>query len=716
MGVLIFVLSLFLYFISHHEGLRKSVVKSLLTSVPFIVIVIEICSFFNCLIPWILQLFFIVLSILIFLNTKRTLNLIPSLKALFFLVRKSALLFSIIALIIIPQFFFGIIIAPNNWDTLTYHFGRIGYWLQHGNVSFYPTNDIAQIYSQPLAEYLQLSIMSGFPSDYAGFIVQFGAWLGCGVLGSLWLQKMGFSLKNQILGGSFTLLIPLGIMQSITGQNDLISAFFFFLTIYHLPPITPLSSHSIASLKWAALATACAALTKIISLVFLFPFWTFTLILFIIKQKTVQLKHLLILLPALLLLPYLARNIEATGKPLGSGEYQKIFLNENHKLGGMASSMLKHIGYQWVVPIAPINKMNHTLLYHLHQFIRVDLNDESYSMLPYVTNWRNNEDMQAGGILWWLAMGGILFLFFSAQPSRKQILQISGLLAMGLILYSVIFKFFPFSTRYFMSFSFPMQVIFFAIVANRFKPKIIQGMVWMFLLISLPSVYHNENRPIAPYSLVKYWIQEHFLILPKTIENQSVLAALATSMNEKEKDLFYKIYPNGKNRNVEIDISNEEKTNIMNVFSSLGLFKAESILLYSRLNQYTYPELFFNGNAIAQGDDYASLAAYVTHSGEKVLGIADHQFKDYIFRQSSEGRKLKLISVYHPPIQQNWRNASSSTTLKFIACNQPYHELPEKFIEETIQFGHLYLYKLKSSFTQSSLLIDSDIQRNQLYR
>jgi hypothetical protein len=45
----------------------------------------------------------------------------------------------------------GIIYPPNNWDSLTYHMGRIPHWIVQKSLDTFPTHIYRQIYSPPLS-------------------------------------------------------------------------------------------------------------------------------------------------------------------------------------------------------------------------------------------------------------------------------------------------------------------------------------------------------------------------------------------------------------------------------------------------------------------------------------------------------------------------------------------------------------------------------------
>ncbi len=56
----------------------------------------------------------------------------------------------------VVSFFLGFFVPPNNWDSMSYHLSRVGYWLQNRTLSPYLVQDTRQLYLLPNAEILLL--------------------------------------------------------------------------------------------------------------------------------------------------------------------------------------------------------------------------------------------------------------------------------------------------------------------------------------------------------------------------------------------------------------------------------------------------------------------------------------------------------------------------------------------------------------------------------
>jgi len=128
-----------------------------------------------------------------------------------------------------------ILVTPqNNYDSMTYHLSRVGYWIQHKTLSPWPTPNTRQT-AFPLNAELGLLwtvLLSG--SDQLTGFVQWISALGI-ALGIYGLAKLLGSSRSQ---GVFAALIwftfPQIILQSTTTQNDLVVTLFTISMLYFL--------------------------------------------------------------------------------------------------------------------------------------------------------------------------------------------------------------------------------------------------------------------------------------------------------------------------------------------------------------------------------------------------------------------------------------------------------------------------------------------------
>lgn len=125
-------------------------------------------------------------------------------------------------------------VPPNNYDSMTCHMTRIGYWLQHGNFLPWPTWDYTQQVYPLNAQIAMLwtilfwgwDQLAGFPqwiSALAGMLTIFGI-----------ARLIGWTRPQSIFAALIWALLPEVVLESTTVQNHLIVAVLFACTLYFL--------------------------------------------------------------------------------------------------------------------------------------------------------------------------------------------------------------------------------------------------------------------------------------------------------------------------------------------------------------------------------------------------------------------------------------------------------------------------------------------------
>jgi hypothetical protein len=124
----------------------------------------------------------------------------------------------------------AVAVAPNNWDSMTYHLSRVAYWLQNDSALHYEAATIRQLASAPNGELLQAwtVLMSG--TDRLANLVQWGALCGLGVSLYATARSLGHPPDRAAFAGALFVVLPQPIMQATSTQNDLIVSFFVSAT------------------------------------------------------------------------------------------------------------------------------------------------------------------------------------------------------------------------------------------------------------------------------------------------------------------------------------------------------------------------------------------------------------------------------------------------------------------------------------------------------
>ena len=130
------------------------------------------------------------------------------------------------ALVLLVTAFLAVAVAPNNWDSMTYHLARIGYWLQFDSALHFDNGTSRQLAQPPNGEFLQAwtILMSG--TDRLAALVQWSALVGLAAATCLGARFLGFGRPAALFAGALFVLLPQPTLQASTTQNDLIVCFF----------------------------------------------------------------------------------------------------------------------------------------------------------------------------------------------------------------------------------------------------------------------------------------------------------------------------------------------------------------------------------------------------------------------------------------------------------------------------------------------------------
>lgn len=188
----------------------------------------------------------------------------------------------------------GLISAPSNSDSMTYHLARVMHWMQDRSVAHYPATHAPQLYQPPLAEFAILHLQIMLDGDRLAFAVQWVAMLVCAVAVFVLARQLGAGQRGQVLSVLFVLTIPGTVLQANSTQNNLVlsaclmCAIVFLLKFRESVSSAKRGDWSVRSLGIAVLFGLCcglALLTKGTGYVFLLPILVWFGVIAIVKLK-----------------------------------------------------------------------------------------------------------------------------------------------------------------------------------------------------------------------------------------------------------------------------------------------------------------------------------------------------------------------------------------------------------------------------------------------
>ncbi|SOD79503.1 ArnT family glycosyltransferase [Spirosoma fluviale] len=351
---------------------------------------------------------------------------------------------------------------PNNFDSLTYHMGRIGHWLQQQSVEPFATHIERQLYQPPLAEWIIMHTMLLSHSDLWANSVQWLATAGCLVGVSLLSHQLGGSRAIQIATVFMAVTIPMVILQSSSTQNDLVVSFYLIVVALYL--LRYYQEKRVGNLIWVGLALGAALLTKGTAYLYCAPLLFSWGVLELrqlwlantgwqVRMYAVYKLGLRILLMAILSIGlnagHYSRNLRVYGHPLTDPQTENVYVNQYHSAGMMVSNISRNLALHFGFP--GVNWVAQRTVEKLHQWIHVAVSD-SRTTFPgssfRIPSLSNNEDNASSFIHFLWLTGSVIWLIRRKKiPNRTQYLLLAGLLACTFGLFCAYLRWQPWHSR-----------------------------------------------------------------------------------------------------------------------------------------------------------------------------------------------------------------------------------------------------------------------------
>jgi len=405
-----------------------------------------------------------------------------------------------IALILVLTLITAIYSPPNNFDSMTYHMARVVHWIQNQSVRFYPTVITRQNYSMPLAEYMIMHLQILSQSDLYANLVQWSAFVLLILLVGKIADSLGVSRRSRYLSGLFVAALPIGILESSSTQNDMLTAFFCVSFGYYLLGLMKNGSWSDALLS--GISFGLALLTKGTAYIYCagigIPLVVFGMLTF---QRTkwvplIQKLVLLVLLGLAINTPFYIRNLDLYGNPL-STETGKIQV-DHLSVKGLYANLVRNASVNFAVPVPTVNeKMTIFLRKHLGDL--ADAPEFTFQSSNYEIKYLINED-QAGNLIQTLLMiplFGVSVLWF--RKKEFSLFAWTAAMLLCILLFSLLIKWQPWGSR--------LQLAIFALAAPLFGAMMdrLSRLAFINLVVvlslafySLPYLFLNATRPLVP--------------------------------------------------------------------------------------------------------------------------------------------------------------------------------------------------------------------------
>ena len=498
------------------------------------------------------------------------------------------ILYFIFFLIILPLLLLAIFIPPNNWDSMAYHLPRMEHWIQNKNIYPYPTNIVRQVLTSPLSEYMIANFQILASTDAFSNLIQFASFILILCSGTLIFSLLKISLKGQLFLLLALLSIPMMLFQATTTQTDLLASFFFLSFILFGLLVIKSDDNFTTNFIFLALSLTLGILTKYHIAIFAAPIVIYLLFDLLKKKNNNNIIFAIlisILTIAIILVPLFLRNIYFFGSITGKDLFDEnaTIVNSTISIQNMLSNNFKHIVDFISLPINGYNNLLFSLNHTLHNVIGISENTpgNNWAGAPFTVNNHLNEDT-AGSIIHAALILLSLFLIFKLKHKTK-LLLLFAYCFIAFSLYGLLFRYTPFDIRLLLPVLILLIIIstyiIYTYITNRY---IINGMMLLFLIISIFPIYFNRAKPIIGNP---FYLRRVLTNSPKGDLDKASLALLTSS--NKEGILNNYIFVDST-YTLKKDLSKEQRKLLFKLEDSIGLFDFDKKTIFqkSRLDNY----------------------------------------------------------------------------------------------------------------------------------
>jgi len=400
---------------------------------------------------------------------------------------------------------------PNNWDSLTYHMGRVSHWIQNQSVAHYPTTILRQLSHTPFSEFaiLHLQVLSG--GDHFANFVQLFALIGCCIAASLVARQFGLGSMGQTISAVIVATIPMGILQATSTQNDCVAGFWLISFIYFM--YKWFREQSLRDLIAGGVCLGLGFLTKNTVYVYAVPFILIFAIRCIKKYRFESIKYfsIVVLCVLCLNLPHFLRNYAVFGNFVSSSKDAASVKMSVFEFGLFVSNVIRNAALHLGTPFDAINAFVEQCVYRAHDFFGIDgadLRSTLEGRMFYFPGHPFHED-HAGNLLHLLFAGVTIVVLFVKRKAllvlrnegeggidNTSLVQYLSCVFAGFVLFCLMVKWQPYHSRLHLPLFILMAPVISTVIVRIFKKRVAFAIGIVFLVASLPWVLGNQSRPI----------------------------------------------------------------------------------------------------------------------------------------------------------------------------------------------------------------------------
>ena len=390
---------------------------------------------------------------------------------------------------------------PQTWDSLNYHMSRVAHWAENASVEPFATGIETQNSRSPGAEFavLHLYVLAG--SDRWVNFVAWGSVAGMVIAAWVLARQAGATREARILTAVYVVSLPMGIVQASSTMTDAVAALWVGAAATEVIGL-PNEGPPWARAAWAGLAAALAVLTKPTTVPFLIPLAVWAAARLARRHGwrsalggTVMAATLVVAVNA----GHWTRSYLLYGDPISGGDQVEVHANQAFGLDGQISNVLRNAALQLGTPSPHVNRAIALTILEIHRLLGISPDDprttsHGYFKVEEPTTRENTAGNPVQAYLGLIGLGAV----FLRRDSSKTLKAISLAAVTGFWLFSALFKWQIFGSRYHLPFFVLLAPAAGIGVSRLIGPRWTAWIAAAMLVLSLPWLLTIRSRPLVP--------------------------------------------------------------------------------------------------------------------------------------------------------------------------------------------------------------------------
>jgi hypothetical protein len=389
---------------------------------------------------------------------------------------------------------------PNTWDSLTYHMSRVAHWAQDMSLRPFATGIERQNFMSPVAEMGMLNVYVLAAGDRLVNFVEWSSMIASVVAVGLLAKDMGGGRLSQLFSMVFTASLPMGIAQASSTMTDYVVAAGVIVVATEAFQLVKGEKPGVP-VFFASLAAGLSFGSKPTSIAYLLPLAAYVAVVLLRRwgiRLMVRAAFAAIGLVLVLNAGYLTRNVVVYGVPIGGKYSGNQNVNEVFGVRVLVSNLLRNASLHAGTPSPYLNKAVALSVRKIHELIGMDPIDPRttlnglYRVSPPSTN-----EVKAGNTAQAvLVLLSFAFLIWRRKLFSPEFLYLALVAASTFVVFSAVFKFTVFGSRYHLPFFVLVAPIVGFVLSRMMSPTLTKAFAVGLLLVAWPWLFRLDPRPL----------------------------------------------------------------------------------------------------------------------------------------------------------------------------------------------------------------------------